>query len=283
PHVPDGHQLRHHARHRAGLAGAYAHAEPERSGRRFRGAARLPDEPRASPPPPCRFRRHAPGMVLHALHGWHQPALHLGRNSRDAAQPVPVPRGLTRSYHSRMSFFAILFAFLIEQVRPLARHNPIHALLRGWARWTSTNFDAGKPQHGWVTWGLAVLVPAVAVSAIHWLLIAFVGWPFALVWSVAVLYITLGFRQFSHHFTAIRDALDGGDEQRARRRSDPARRCRKPRRKPGASSTGCPRAPRRWRSPWSAASRTRSTAGATTRSASPTTTTASSWPPLPVL
>jgi adenosylcobinamide-phosphate synthase len=35
-------------------------------------------------------------------------------------------------------------------------------------------------------------------------------------WSVAVLYVTLGFRQFSHHFTDIRDALDGGDEARAR-------------------------------------------------------------------
>jgi adenosylcobinamide-phosphate synthase len=31
-----------------------------------------------------------------------------------------------------------------------------------------------------------------------------------------VLYVTLGFRQFSHHFTDIRDALDAGDEQRAR-------------------------------------------------------------------
>jgi adenosylcobinamide-phosphate synthase len=115
-----------------------------------------------------------------------------------------------------MSFFAILFALLIEQVRPLARQNPIHAVLRGWARWTSTNFDAGKPHHGWVTWALAVLGPAVLVSAVHWLLVAFAGWPFALVWSVAVLYATLGFRQFSHHFTAIRDALDSGDEQLAR-------------------------------------------------------------------
>jgi len=35
-------------------------------------------------------------------------------------------------------------------------------------------------------------------------------------WSAAVLYTTLGFRQFSHHFTAIRDALDAGDESRAR-------------------------------------------------------------------
>jgi adenosylcobinamide-phosphate synthase len=115
-----------------------------------------------------------------------------------------------------MSFFAIAFALLIEQVRPLARHNPIHALLRGWARSTSTNFDAGKPQHGWVTWALAVLVPAVTVSAVHWLLVYFVGWPFALAWSIAVLYVTLGFRQFSFHFTDIRDALDAGDEDRAR-------------------------------------------------------------------
>jgi adenosylcobinamide-phosphate synthase len=115
-----------------------------------------------------------------------------------------------------MSFFAILFALLIEQVRPLARGNPIHAMLRSWARWTSTNFDAGKPQHGWVTWSLAVLAPSLVVIAVHWLLIVFVGWPFAVVWSVAVLYVTLGFRQFSHHFTDIRDALDAGDEPRAR-------------------------------------------------------------------
>jgi len=115
-----------------------------------------------------------------------------------------------------MSFFAILFALLIEQVRPLARHNPIHAMLRAWARWTSTNFDAGKPQHGWITWGLAVLIPSAVSALVHWLLVIFLGWPFALVWSVAVLYITLGFRQFSHHFTAIRDALDAGDEQLAR-------------------------------------------------------------------
>jgi len=31
-----------------------------------------------------------------------------------------------------------------------------------------------------------------------------------------VLYVTLGFRQFSHHFTDIRDALDEGDEPLAR-------------------------------------------------------------------
>ncbi|MRD46572.1 CobD/CbiB family protein [Caenimonas koreensis DSM 17982] len=115
-----------------------------------------------------------------------------------------------------MSFFAILFALLIEQVRPLGRGNSIHATLRAWARWVSGNFDAGKPHHGWIAWTLAVGLPSVAAVAVHWLLIIFLGWPFAVLWSTAVLYVTLGFRQFSHHFTDIRDALDAGDEDRAR-------------------------------------------------------------------
>src|SRR5688572_22103424 len=115
-----------------------------------------------------------------------------------------------------MSFFAILFALLLEQVRPLARHNPIHASLRSWARWASRNLDAGKTHHGWVAWTVAVVLPSAAAAGVYWLLALTLGWPLAVLWSVAVLYVTLGFRQFSHHFTAIRDALDAGDEQRAR-------------------------------------------------------------------
>jgi adenosylcobinamide-phosphate synthase len=115
-----------------------------------------------------------------------------------------------------MSFFAILLALLIEQVRPLGPHNPVHSGLRLWARWVSRNFDAGKPQHGWVCWVLAVAGPSLLALAIHWVLLLYVGWPVAMAWSVLVLYVTLGFRQFSHHFTDIRDALEAGDEMRAR-------------------------------------------------------------------
>ncbi|MCJ0764181.1 CobD/CbiB family protein [Variovorax terrae] len=115
-----------------------------------------------------------------------------------------------------MSFLAILFALLIEQARPLARSNPIHASLRAWARWVSSNFDAGRAHHGWVAWVLAVGVPSLGALAIHWTLALTLGWPFAVLWSVAVLYVTLGFRQFSHHFTDIRDALNAGDEAQAR-------------------------------------------------------------------
>ncbi|MDO8699861.1 MAG: CobD/CbiB family protein [Rhodoferax sp.] len=115
-----------------------------------------------------------------------------------------------------MSFISVLFALLLEQARPLGRGNPVHASLRAWVRWSTRNFDAGKQFHGWLAWGFAVGGPSLAALAIYWLLDAFLGWPVAVVWSVAVLYATLGFRQFSFHFTQIRDALADGDEDRAR-------------------------------------------------------------------
>ncbi|NMM75515.1 cobalamin biosynthesis protein CbiB [Rhodococcus sp. SRB_17] len=115
-----------------------------------------------------------------------------------------------------MSFFAILFALLIEQARPLAAGNAIHAGLRAWALAMGRDFDAGKPHHAWLAWTLAVLVPALVALGVHWLLIWGLGWPFAVLWNVAILYLTLGFRQFSHHFTGLRDALEEGDEDRAR-------------------------------------------------------------------
>lgn len=115
-----------------------------------------------------------------------------------------------------MSFISVLLALLLEQARPLGRGNPVHASLRAWVRWSTRNFDAGKSFHGWLAWGFAVGGPSLAALAIYWVLDVVLGWPVAMVWSVAVLYATLGFRQFSFHFTQIRDALADGDEDRAR-------------------------------------------------------------------
>ena len=114
-----------------------------------------------------------------------------------------------------MSFFAVLFALIIEQVRPLARGNWVHASFRAWARWSRRSLDAGQTMHGWLAWSAAVMAPSVATFAIHWLLWS-VNPLLAFLWSVMILYVTLGFRQFSHHFTDIRDALDDGDEITAR-------------------------------------------------------------------
>lgn len=115
-----------------------------------------------------------------------------------------------------MSFVSVLLALLLEQARPLGRGNLVHASMRAWVRWSTRNFDAGKSMHGWLAWGFAVGAPALAALAIYWALDALIGWPVAAVWSVAVLYVTLGFRQFSYRFTQIRDALANADEDRAR-------------------------------------------------------------------
>lgn len=130
---------------------------------------------------------------------------------------MPVFRHTTPSlYHVRMSFVAILVALLMEQARPLARANPIHGLLRIWVRWAGHSFDAGKPQHAMLAWGVAVLVPSLLAVLVFWTLELAIGWPAAVFWNILVLYVTLGFRQFSHHFTGIRQALEAGDEEQAR-------------------------------------------------------------------
>lgn len=116
-----------------------------------------------------------------------------------------------------MSFLSILFALLLEQARPLAQLNPVHNANRGWVRWVVINFDAGR-EHGWLVWAIAALVPSVLSVVVYWVLLDAAGWIFATLWNIAVLYVTLGFRQFSHHFTQIRDALYTGDEALARQK-----------------------------------------------------------------
>jgi adenosylcobinamide-phosphate synthase len=116
-----------------------------------------------------------------------------------------------------MSFIAVLFALLIEQLKPLPRDNTVHEALVAWVRWIGRNFDAGAPRHAVVVWCVSVGVP-VAVVAAAYLAIAHYSLIAALVFDIALLYFTLGFRQFSHYFTDIRDALDRGDEAAARAR-----------------------------------------------------------------
>jgi adenosylcobinamide-phosphate synthase len=115
-----------------------------------------------------------------------------------------------------MSFFAILLALVLEQARPLNAVNVIYTTVERWVAWVARTFDAGVRHQAWITWGITVIGPALLTMLVHWLLEFGLGWLFAVIWNVALLYVTLGFRQFSHHFTAIREALEEGDETKAR-------------------------------------------------------------------
>lgn len=115
-----------------------------------------------------------------------------------------------------MSFFAVLLALICEQLKPLPHGNAVHAAVATWSRWCGRNFDAGQQSHAWVVWGVTVVAPALLVLLIDLLLRQY-SLLLALAFDVLALYLTLGFRQFSHYFTDIRNALEQGNEDEARR------------------------------------------------------------------
>jgi adenosylcobinamide-phosphate synthase len=114
-----------------------------------------------------------------------------------------------------MSVLAIIAALLIEQWRPLGERHGVQAALAAWAGWLERSFNGGERQHGVTAWLVGVLPLVVAAIVVHALLSA-AGWLLALLFNIAVLYLTLGFRQFSHYFTDIQVAIKAGDVDRAR-------------------------------------------------------------------
>jgi cobalamin biosynthesis protein CobD/CbiB len=114
-----------------------------------------------------------------------------------------------------MSVIAIVLALLLEQWRPLADRKAVFAALSGWADWLERSFNAGESRHGAIAWVIAALAP-VAAAAVLYALVWWASGPAALLLNVAALYLTLGFRQFSHYFTGIQNAIRDGEVDRAR-------------------------------------------------------------------
>ncbi|KGC71086.1 cobD/Cbib family protein [Burkholderia mallei] len=114
-----------------------------------------------------------------------------------------------------MTFFSVLLALIIEQVRALSPSNPVFALFQSHAESAAHGFDAGKKKHGVLAWLVVVLPWVLAVGLVYFLLYK-VSFVLAFLWNVVVVYFTLGFRQFSHYFTDIHLALNNDDVPRAR-------------------------------------------------------------------
>lgn len=115
-----------------------------------------------------------------------------------------------------MTLFSILLVLLIEQFRPLRADNPVYAWIRLFAARVEHSFNAGQPEHGRMGWLVMMSVLVVPVLLVYWLL-ALVGPIAQFAWSVLIVYLTLGFRHYSHYFTAIQEALNEGDLTEARR------------------------------------------------------------------
>ena len=114
-----------------------------------------------------------------------------------------------------MSVLAIVAALVIEQWRPLGERNGVQVALAGWGHWLEHSFNGGERRHGLVAWLVATMPAVLIVAAVHWI-VAGASIALALAFNVAVLYLTLGFRQFSHYFTDIQLAVKSGDIDRAR-------------------------------------------------------------------
>ncbi|MEQ1776336.1 MAG: cobalamin biosynthesis protein, partial [Burkholderiales bacterium] len=114
-----------------------------------------------------------------------------------------------------MKFLVLLIALLFEQVRPLRRDNLLHAGYAALANALRQHFDAGQYRQGVVAWMIAVVPLTVAVFVVEWVLHG-VSAPLALLWGVAVLYVTVGFRQFSYFYNEISNLLKDGDVAAAR-------------------------------------------------------------------
>ena len=114
-----------------------------------------------------------------------------------------------------MSLFSLIAVFLIEQFKPLDYRRIVAEPLGAWAGFVESHFNAGGRHHGIAGWLVAVALPVVLLGLLYLALHTLnplLGW----VLNVGVLYLTMGFRQFSHHYTEIQLALRLGDLERAR-------------------------------------------------------------------
>ncbi len=109
-----------------------------------------------------------------------------------------------------MAFLSVVIALVLEQFYVLHKLNPISI----WSRWAAKkiakNCDAGERNNGRTAWCALVLPPTLLIALVHYFLSS--AHPiFSLAWSIVVLYMTLGFRRFSHYFTSIHGALRQGN------------------------------------------------------------------------
>ncbi len=126
-----------------------------------------------------------------------------------------------------MTFLSLVGALLLEQWRPLRTGNRLYVAFARYVNHIAQKFNAGSYRDGVISWLLAV-VPVALVTLLVYSVSRHVSGLLALAWNVAILYLALGFRQFSHFYNDVLVALRANDLARAREvlgnwRGEPAR------------------------------------------------------------
>ena len=113
-----------------------------------------------------------------------------------------------------MTLFPLIFALILEQVRPLGGALRMLAPVAALADGLSRRLNDGSIAHGRMAWLLLVGLSTFATAVAYWLL-----WElqpvFAFVFTIVGLYLCMGFRHDSHAFTEIHLALRMGELERA--------------------------------------------------------------------
>jgi adenosylcobinamide-phosphate synthase len=115
-----------------------------------------------------------------------------------------------------MTFFSILVALIIEQLKPLRADNQVYGGIKGFAMRIEGWFNAGEQKNGRMGWILMMLALMLPTWLIYWVFMRYNLVLLAFAWNVLIVYLTLGFRHYSHYFTSIQLALNQGDEATAR-------------------------------------------------------------------
>jgi len=114
-----------------------------------------------------------------------------------------------------MTLISIVIALVLEQLHALPVQRAVRDPVKRIAIFLEDKFNDGGRSHGAIAWGLGAALPPALVLLVYALLLH--AQPLlAILLGIGVLYLTVGFRQFSHFFTDIHLALGLGEVEQAR-------------------------------------------------------------------
>jgi adenosylcobinamide-phosphate synthase len=116
-----------------------------------------------------------------------------------------------------MSLLSVLLALVLEQARPLSVMSWVVGPLSRFATMLEGRFNDGQQRHGRLAWFLGVALPVMIVGITD-ILLWYGSYPLlSFLLGVLALYLTMGFRQFSHFYSDLQLALRMGETEQARR------------------------------------------------------------------
>ena len=118
---------------------------------------------------------------------------------------------------SGMSLLSAILALVLEQARPLSVRRWVIEPLSRFSTTLEGRFNDGQQRHGRLAWFLAVALPVMVVGMTD-ILLWYGSYPLlSFLLGVLALYLTMGFRQFSHFYSDLQLALRMGETEQARR------------------------------------------------------------------